>query len=186
MRIIAGTHRGRPLKAPDGADVRPTADRTREALFNLLEHGRLAAGGSRVVDARVLDGFCGTGAVALEALSRGAAFATGIDASPDALATARANARTLGEEDRMAFFNADVTRPPMAEATCDLIVLDPPYGQDLAPAAIAALDAAGWISAGALIVVETGAKERLELPPGFQALDRRRYGRAAITFVERG
>lgn len=185
MRIIAGKHRGRPLKAPDGAEVRPTADRTREALFNLLEHGRLAAGGSRVVDARALDAFCGTGAFALEALSRGAAFATGIDASPGALETARANARSLGEDDRMAFLRADATRPPTADAACDLVMLDPPYAHNLAPTAIAALDAAGWIAADALIVVETGAKERLDLPPGFQMLDRRRYGRAAITFLER-
>lgn len=185
MRIIAGQHRGRPLAAPPGLDIRPTADRTRQALFNLLEHGRLAANGSRVAGAVVLDAFAGTGALALEALSRGAVAATCIDLNRAALDQVRANAATLGETERLHALAVDATRPPPADRPHGLVFLDPPYGQDMASAAIAALDAAGWIGPDALVVVETGAKEDLPPPEGFRLEDSRRYGRAKVWLMTR-
>lgn len=185
MRIVAGAHRSRPLIAPPGLETRPTADRTRQALFNLLEHGRLAADGSRVAGAVVLDAFAGTGAMALEALSRGAAHATAIDDDPAAIAACRQNAAALGETERMRVIQADVLRPPPATTPADLVLMDPPYGRDLPAPAIAALDTAGWIATDALVAVETGAKERFEAPDGFVLEDARRYGRAKIWLLTR-
>lgn len=185
MRIVAGAHRGRPLAAPAGQAVRPTADRTRQALFNLLEHGRLAAAGSRVAGAVVLDAFAGTGALALEALSRGAERATAIDRDPAAIAAIRANAALLGETERLRVLRADANSPPPAAVAADLAFLDPPYGQGLAAAALVALDAAGWLARDALIAIETGAKETLAAPAGFVCQDARRYGRAKVWLLTR-
>ena len=122
MRIVAGRFRGRRLELPAGLDIRPTADRTRQALFDLLEHGHLRAdGGSTVVDAVVLDG---TGALGLEALSRDAAAANFMDMSRASLDAARANAKALGLDGQ--FILADVTSPPRARRAADLVFRDPP------------------------------------------------------------
>lgn len=186
MRIVAGTHKGRTLEAPASKDIRPTQDRIRESLFNLLEHGRLASNGSRVAGAQVLDAFCGTGALALEALSRGAESAMLIDNSNAALSAARANIASLDETDAATILRADARHPPMAPTAYSLIFLDPPYDKGMAVQAIAALDAAGWIAPGALIAVETGRRESLPLPEGFTLEDERRYGRAKIWLVTKG
>jgi 16S rRNA (guanine966-N2)-methyltransferase len=183
MRIVAGRHRGRVLESPPSADVRPTSDRARESLFNILEHGKLASGGlSPIRDAQVLDAFCGTGALGLEALSRGAARVTFLDSDAGALRLAKANAAKLGESERASFVQADATRPP-AGAPCTLIFLDPPYGKDLAAPSLAALAKGGWCAAGAIAVVETGLHEPLQPPDGFSASDERRYGKAKLTFL---
>jgi len=185
MRIVGGRHRGRPLKAPEGLDARPTADRTRESLFNLLEHGRLAREGSPLADAVVLDAFCGTGALALEALSRGAARAYGLDAGAPALDAARANAAALGEAAAFKAARGDALRPPPASEPASLVLMDPPYGKGMGAEAIAALDRAGWIAPGAVLSLETSAKERFEPPPGFTLEDERRYGRAKLWLMRR-
>jgi len=185
VRIVAGRHRGRALEAPPGRDVRPTADRTREALFNLLELGRAAADGSAVAGAIVLDAFAGSGALALEALSRGAERATALERDPSVARTIRDNAARLDETARLTVVVADALRPPAARAAATLVLLDPPYGEDLAPKALMALDRAGWIAPGAVVAVETGSKETLEPPAGFDPIDRRTYGRAAITLLRR-
>ena len=188
MRIVGGRHRGRRLEAPAGLEVRPTADRTREALFNILEHGRLAADGgvSPLSGARVLDGFCGSGALGLEALSRGAAHATFMDTSPAAVAATRANAARLDEAVRTTVLRADPTRPPPAPAPVGVVLLDPPYGSGLGAPALAALAAAGWIARDALCVVEASAKEPFAPPEGFAMLDERRYGKARLVFLRYG
>lgn len=186
MRIVGGEFRGRPLAAPPGLDIRPTADRTREALFNLLEHGRMAAAGSPVAGASVLDAFCGTGALGLEALSRGADHVVFMDHSQAALAAARGNAAPLGIEDRMTFLRADASRPPKPTRPAGLVFLDPPYGEALAGAAIVALDAAGWIDGDAVVAVETGSKDAFEAPSGFTLEDARVYGRAKVWLLRRG
>ncbi len=187
MRIVGGRHRGRALEGPADLAVRPTSDRARESLFNILEHGKPARGGlSPVRGARVLDAFCGTGALGLEALSRGAVQATFMDQDPGALKIARANAAKLGERDSAAFLLADAAKPPRATEACTLVFLDPPYGKGLADTALAALDAAGWIAAEAIVVIETGTKDDLALPAGFKAVDERRYGKAKLTFLARG
>lgn len=184
MRIVAGKHRGRVLDSPPDAAVRPTSDRARESLFNILEHGKLAKGGlSPVRGARVLDAFCGTGALGLEVLSRGAAFATFIDTSLAALRLAQASAKKLGETGTTRFLQADATHPPRPEAPCNLVFLDPPYGEGLAAPALAALAQAGWLAPEASVTVETAARDSLDLPPGFTAVDERRYGKAKVTFL---
>jgi 16S rRNA (guanine966-N2)-methyltransferase len=187
MRIVGGNHRGRRLEAPGGRDTRPTSDRTREALFNILTHAGWGMaredGGDLFAGAVVLDAFSGTGALALEALSRGAAAAFLMDLSGPALATARRNAAALGEEGRCTFLRVDATRPPAAPAAAALAFLDPPYGRGLAEAALPALTARGWLAPGAVVVVETAAGDPLSLPSGFVLLDERRYGDTRITFL---
>lgn len=186
MRIVAGRHRGRPLESPANDKVRPTSDRARESLFNILEHGKLATGGlSPLRDARVLDAFCGTGALGLEALSRGATSATFLDLDPAALRLARTNARTLDELAHAEFITADATRPPRAAAPCALVFLDPPYGEGLAAPALLALADAGWFCPGAIAVVETAHHETVTAPGGFAVVDERRYGKAKLTFLRR-
>jgi len=187
MRIVAGRHRGRRLVVPAGRDTRPTADRTREALFNILEHGRLVAGGgSPVRGARVVDAFAGTGAMGLEALSRGAAHATFIESDPRALAVLARNVEACREQARATILAADATRPPAAGTPCALAFLDPPYESDLATPCLAALAAGGWIADGALCSVELAAGEDFDLPPGFESIDERRYGAARIVLLRHG
>ena len=158
MRIVAGRFRGRRLELPAGLDIRPTADRTRQALFDLLEHGHLRAdGGSAVVDAVVLDAFAGTGALGLEALSRDAAVASFMDMSRASLDATRANAKALGLDGQ--FILADVTNPPRARRPADLVFLDPPYDKALAVPSLAALAAAGWITPGAIVSLELSGRE---------------------------
>src|SRR6266568_5724355 len=118
LRIVGGVHRGRRLIAPSGDLVRPTSDRAREALFNILSHGDLAAGGLPFADRPVLDAFAGTGALGLEALSRGASAAAFIESEREALAALRRNITALGEEDRAHIVAGDATRPPRATMAC--------------------------------------------------------------------
>lgn len=185
MRIIAGLQRGRRLSAPKGRAVRPTSDRVRQALFNLLEHGSWG-GYHRLAGARVLDAFCGTGALAFEALSRGAAAATLIDSDRRSLACARGNAAALDLADRCTFRLGDATKPPAPVAPADLAFLDPPYAKtvaarDLAGAALVGLRRAGWFAPGALILVET--VPGWQPPEGMTAIDARAYGDTLITVL---
>lgn len=182
MRIVGGRHRGRRLTAPAGMDVRPTTDRTRESLFNILAH----AGWVAIEGAAVLDAFCGTGALGLEALSRGAERATFLDSAGPSLAATRANVAALGEEAHALVLRGDATRPPKAPTAHTLVFLDPPYGRDLAPRTLAALAAGGWLVPGALAVVEEAASATFALPEGFTALDERRYGDTALRFATLG
>lgn len=187
MRIVGGKHRGRRLETPADLRIRPTSDRAREALFNILAHGRYAADRrSLLTGATVLDAFCGTGALALEALSRGAASAVLLDNDPEAIRLARANAQGLGEGARVDIRRADATRPGRAPAAASLAFLDPPYGGGLAGAALAALAAHGWLAQDAIAVVETAADETLDVPPPFVLLEARRYGRAKISLLRYG
>ncbi|HSE78760.1 MAG TPA: 16S rRNA (guanine(966)-N(2))-methyltransferase RsmD [Alphaproteobacteria bacterium] len=187
MRIVSGKHRGRRLAAPHGDRVRPTGDRARQALFNILEHGRFAAGGgSPLIGARVVDLFCGTGALGLEALSRGAAFAILIDNDAEAIGAARANVRALGETSRVMLRQADATRPGPSPGQCRIAFLDPPYRGALAEPAITALAADGWLEPGGIVVVEIDGRETFTPPAGFALVDQRRYGRAKLIFLRFG
>lgn len=156
MRIVAGAWRGRRLVAPAGTATRPTSDRARQALFDRLAHAPWAAGA--LTGAQVLDAFAGSGALGLEALSRGAAHVTFLENDPGALAAIRANVAACRAADRCRILQADATRPPPGSA-CRLVFLDPPYGQGLVAPALAALRRAGWIAPGAMLVVETGRDE---------------------------
>jgi 16S rRNA (guanine966-N2)-methyltransferase len=183
MRIIAGRHRGRRLFAPPGRGVRPTSDRAREALFNILSHGALAAAGPPFLGQRVLDAFAGSGALGLEAVSRGAAEAVFIERDPAAVAALRRNIVALGEDGRTRISRADATRPPPASAPSAAAFLDPPYLSGLAAPALAALAAAGWLKPDALAIVEVAAREAFSPPAGFLLFDERIYGAARLLFL---
>ncbi len=185
MRIVAGSLRGRRLTVPAGEVVRPTSDRAREALFDVLSHGRFAGAGSPFADRPVLDAFAGTGAFGLEALSRGARAAAFIENGREALAALRANIAALNETDRAHIVAGDATRPPRALFACALAFLDPPYGSGLATPALPALTTAGWLAPDAIVVVEVGARETLDLPGDFALLDERVYGAARLVFLRR-
>jgi 16S rRNA (guanine966-N2)-methyltransferase len=181
LRIVAGRHRGRKLAAPDGATTRPTAERVRQALFDMLWHAPWAGRGA-MEGARVLDAFAGTGALGLEALSRGAARATFIEPDRAALVALRRNIETLGEAERCRVIFGDATRPPPADAPCSLVLLDPPYGKDLVPRALAALGEAGWIAPGAVIAAEVAKADALEVA-GFEQVAERAHGAARLVFL---
>jgi len=189
VRIIAGRYRGRRLKTPAEAGlagVRPTADRTREALFDILAGGRLAtAGGDPLVGRRVLDAFAGTGALGLEALSRGAGQVVFLERDRAAAALCRANIAALGAGEDCDLRTGDALHPPPARSPCDLVLMDPPYGEGLAAPALQALAAAGWLSADALVALEQSRRDDFSVPPGFEILDERRYGRSRLIFLRR-
>ncbi len=184
MRIVGGRHRGRPLQAPGGRDLRPTSDRAREAIFNILAHGMEDF---RLDGASVVDVFAGTGALGLEALSRGAAHATFIDDDGRAMRSVRGNAAALGERDAVTLLTLDAASlppPPLAaQAPCGLAFLDPPYGADLAAPALEGLAGRGWIAPGAVCVVELAAREPFAPPHAFEAVDERTYGPARVVFL---
>ena len=180
MRIIAGTHRSRKLEVPESADIRPTTDKAREALFSMLTHALGSWEG-----ARVLDACCGSGAFGLEAVSRGAAHATFMDIAPHALTLARRNAETLKEQGKCSFISANITHPPQAQAACDVILMDAPYNKQLSEQGLAALTQAGWASAAALAVIEIARDERFTPPPGWKALRELAHGPAKLLMLER-
>ncbi len=185
MRIVGGSHRGRRLLAPAGQTVRPTSDRAREALFNILTHGDLAAGGIPFEGAVVLDAFAGTGAFGLEALSRGAAAAIFIEQDHEALAALRKNVEALGVGARAQIVSADATRPPRAMTRCAVAFLDPPYWSGLAAPALAALGSSGWFAADAIAVVEVGMREEFAPPVEFVLRGERICGAARLVFLSR-
>ena len=176
MRIVAGAWRGRPLAAPPGEATRPSADRLRQSLFDRLAHAPWAAGALR--GSRVLDAFAGTGALGLEALSRGAAHATFLETARPALDALRRNVTALGAADRAAILPRDARSPPPG-TPCDLLFLDPPYHAGLAAPALTALQRAGWLAPGALVILETAQDEP---PPGWgDPVDRFTAGAGTVT-----
>lgn len=183
MRIVGGRLRGRSLAGPKTRAIRPTADRLRESLFNILVHRH----GDPISGARVLDLFAGTGALGLEALSRGAAFALFVDERAEARALIRANVAALGLGGVTRIFRRDATRLGSAHpiAPFSLVFLDPPYGEGLAEKALRAAREGGWLAAGALVVVEEAASADFEAPEGFEEIDRRRDDDSQLIFLRR-
>jgi 16S rRNA (guanine966-N2)-methyltransferase len=185
MRITGGAWRGRKLVGPSGqganAAIRPTSDRLRESLFNILAHGL----GDPMTGARVIDLFAGTGALGLEALSRGARFALLVDDGAEARALIRANVEALGCGGATRVFRRDATKLGAAPAgePFTLAFLDPPYGKGLAEPALAALRDGGWLAAGALCIVEETGEARIAVPAGFEQVDRRDYGETQMLIV---
>ena len=180
MRIISGRWKGKRLVAPPGETTRPTSDRARQALFDMLWHAPWA--GRELVDgATVLDAFAGTGALGLEALSRGAARAAFIEKDRAALASLRANIANCGAEAQAAsqVIAGDAGKPPRPLHPASLVFLDPPYGSGLLAPALAALDAAGWFAPGALICTELGAKDPIP-ETRFETLADRSHGKARL------
>ena len=183
MRIVGGRLRSRPLAGPKSDTVRPTSDRLREALFNILTH----AYGDPVAGARVLDLFAGTGALGIEAISRGASYALFVDEGVEARALLRQNTETLGLGGVTRIFRRDATRlgPAHPLQPFSLVFLDPPYGKGLAEKALASAREGGWLKPQALIVVEEAADAGFVTPEGFQELERRTYDDTAITFLSK-
>ena len=182
MRIVGGRFRGGRLDAPRGMDVRPTTDRVRESVFNMLQHGDLLARGLDGV--RVLDLFAGTGAMGLEALSRGARYALFVEEAVPARAAIRRNIEALGLTGASKVYRRDATRlgprPGSAGAPFDLVFCDPPYGKDLGPRALASARDHDWLAPHAVAVLETGAREEVPAIEGFTLADRRDYSDTTI------
>lgn len=184
MKIISGKHRGRNIAMKQGKDIRPTTGRTRESIFNILSHGQFGtAETSPIFGRHVVDLFCGSGALGLEALSRGAQKVTFIDQSQDSLNLARDSAKAFGETGNCRFIRSDSTVLPTAHDACALAFLDPPYNSGLAPKALASLAAQGWLAPDAVCMVEISAKETLAPPPRFSLIMDRVYGNSKIVLL---
>lgn len=185
MRIVAGRFRGTALAGPKGQEIRPTGDRVREAMFNILVHG---IEGAEIEGARVLDLFAGTGALGLEALSRGASYVHFVEDDPDARGLIRRNIETLAATGVTKIYRRDATK--LGEAGTvkpfSLVFADPPYGKGLAERALRSALAGGWLLPDAIVVVEERADAEFDLPPEFVALDERVYGDTAVRFFRRG
>ena len=182
MRIIGGSRRGLKLAEVGGGDaaahLRPTSDRVREAIFNLL----INAHGNPVSGARVLDLFAGTGALGLEALSRGALAATFVDDGAKALALLRANIAKMRAEGESRVIRQDARRlGSNPGASYDLVFLDPPYGKGLGEVALTAVTQGGWLAPGAMVVWEEGAAP--SVPEAFVLADQRKYGDTIVTLL---
>lgn len=182
MRVVGGRLKGRNLASPTSRDIRPTADRLRESLFNILVH----AYDNPILDARVLDLFAGTGALGIEAISRGASFVQFVDDGSEGRALIRENVATLGLGGVTRIFRRDATKlgPAHPGEPFSLVFLDPPYGQNLAAAALDSAGAGGWLAPDALIVVEEAVQSAFAAPHGFSELERRRYDDTEFTFLK--
>ncbi len=186
MRIVGGAFKGRTLKAPSSQQVRPTTDRAREALFNILSHNSdLFTKGQALEGATVIDLFAGTGALGLEALSRGAAFALFVDSSVEGRSLIRENMLACGVAAKARLFKRDATkigeRGKMEPFS--LAFLDPPYGKGLGDQALSALDNGSWLMPGALVIVEESGKADFPVPPAFTLLDERSMGDSKLRFL---
>jgi len=183
MRIVGGDLRGRPLVTPRSDSIRPTSDRTREAVFNIIAHGWP----QHLEGARVLDLFAGTGALGLEALSRGAAQALFIEDSAEGRGLIRTNIEAFGLQGRAKIFRRDATRlgEPGTIAPFNLVFADPPYGKGLAEQALQSALAGGWLTPDTLVVVEEAAGSPFQPPQGLSLIERRDWGDTGVSFCAR-
>jgi 16S rRNA (guanine966-N2)-methyltransferase len=188
MRITGGTLGGRTLTAPPDERVRPTSDKVRQAIFNVLAHNDFGVGFT-LRGARVVDLFAGTGALGIEALSHGAAFALFVDDSAESRALIRTNVEALALTGVTKIWRRDATNlGPMAAGAggpFELAFLDPPYRKELAPRALASLRDGGWLSANAIAVVESAKGEDVVIPDGFVQIDERCYGDTGVRITRR-
>ncbi len=184
MRIVGGRLRGRALAAPKSQGIRPTADRLRESLFNILVH----AYADPISGARVLDLFAGTGALGLEAISRGAAFALFVDDGAEARAILRQNVEALSLAAVARIFRRDATKlgPAHPVEPFSLAFLDPPYGKGLAEKALTSAHDGGWLTEDALIVIEESAAAGFKAPDGYEEIERRKYDDTEFVILRRG
>jgi 16S rRNA (guanine966-N2)-methyltransferase len=184
MRVVGGRLKGRNLASPSSHDIRPTADRLREAVFNILIH----AYDDPIQDARVLDLFAGTGALGIEAVSRGAKFALFVDNGAEARALMRDNVEALGLGGVTKVYRRDATNlgPAHPMEPFSLVFLDPPYAKGFADKALISLRDGGWLMAGALVVVEEAKAAALAAPEGFSELERRPYDDTEFVFLRYG
>lgn len=192
MRIVGGVHKGRALATPRDNRVRPTSDRTREAIFNVLAHADLSSENGEPFElegARVLDMFAGTGALGLEALSRGASFALFVEEHVESRGLIRENMESMGLTGIAKIYRRDATkmgdRPSSAGTPFSLLFADPPYGKGLAEKALISANEGGWLAPAALCVIEEAASSDFTVPDGFEELDRRRYGETMVIFLRK-
>jgi len=181
MRVVGGRLKGRNLAAPSSQAIRPTADRLRESVFNILIH----AYDNPIEGARVLDLFAGTGALGIEAVSRGALFTLFVDNGAEARALLRNNVESLGLGGVTKVYRRDATNlgPAHPVEPFSLAFLDPPYGKELAEKALASLRDGGWLTPGALLVVEEAKAAEFVAPDGFEELERRAYDDTEFVFL---
>jgi 16S rRNA (guanine966-N2)-methyltransferase len=181
MRIVGGKFRGRALLGPKSETTRPTSDRVRESVFNILSHG---VEGLEIDGARVLDLFAGTGALGFEALSRGAKFCQFIDEDAVARGVIRNNADALGATGLCKIWRRDATRlgPCAPQSPFDLAFVDPPYGKSLGVKALASLIEGQWLHAGAIVMLEESEGTEISSVAGLDQIDERSYGDTAIRF----
>src|ERR671936_1407171 len=181
MRVVGGRLKGRSLASPASREIRPTADRLRESVFNILTH----AYDNPIEGARVLDLFAGTGALGIEAVSRGAAFALFVDNGAEARALLRNNVEALALGGVTKVYRRDATDlgPAHPVEPFSLVFLDPPYGKGFAEQALAALRDGGWLTPGALLVVEEAKSAAFAVPEGFDELERRAYDDTEFVFL---
>jgi 16S rRNA (guanine966-N2)-methyltransferase len=184
MRVVGGRLKGRNLASPASRDIRPTADRLREALFNILIH----AYDDPIRGARVLDLFAGTGALGIEAISRGAKFALFVDNGAEARALMRNNVEALGLGGVTKVYRRDATQlgPAHPAEPFSLVFLDPPYAMGLADKALASLRDGDWLTPGALLIVEEAKAAAFKAPEGFAELERRAYDDTELVFLRAG
>jgi 16S rRNA (guanine966-N2)-methyltransferase len=183
MRVSGGVHGGRTLKAPSSQNIRPTSDKLRQAVFNILMH----AYGDPVSGARVLDLFAGTGALGIEALSRGAAFTLFVEEAAEARALIRTNVEALQLTGATKIFRRDATKLGPRNAAIEpfsLVFCDPPYGKGFAEKALASALAGEWLTKDALLVVEEAVDSKFEAPAGLKVLERRDYDDTEIVFLQ--
>ncbi len=183
MRIVAGKFKGREIKGPASGATRPTSDRVRESIFNILAHG---VEGFELEGARVLDLFAGTGALGLEAISRGAKFCCFVEDDAGARGVIRTNADACGVIGQTRIWRRDATDlgPCAPQTPYDLIFADPPYGKGLGEKALASVLGGGWLSPGGVVVLEEAARSMVAEVPGLALLDRREYGDTQILFYQ--
>lgn len=185
MQIIGGSLRGRKLVPLQGRDIRPTSSMARESIFNILMHRTMENGDSYVIDKNIADLCCGSGAMGLEAISRGAAHATFVDAGNASLDIARENAKKFSVETQADFIRADALRLPPPRREYHVIFCDPPYGAGMNEKILRAVQKADWLAAGGLIVTEQSGKEPTPNMEGYALLLERDYGRAKILVLEK-
>jgi 16S rRNA (guanine966-N2)-methyltransferase len=185
MRIVGGTHKGRAIKTPEGRTTRPTSDRARESIFNVLAHADWAPS---LEGRRVIDAFAGSGALGLEAMSRGAAFCLFVETDSAARGCVRDNIEAFQLFGSTRIHRRSATdlggKPAGLGAPFDLVFMDPPYAYDLVPPALDQLARGAWITPDALVVAETGTDEAAPVTPGWALLDERTYGAARVSFLK--
>lgn len=192
MKITGGKYRGKNIDAGEERTLRPTSSMIREVIFNLLRHGKFMKdenfihddNPSLIEDRRVIDIFCGSGALGIEALSRGAAHLTLVDQNARTLAIAKENIKGINEDANTKFIRSDSTMLPPAVHKCRLAFVDPPYQKGLATPALNSLKVNGWLEHGAIIVLEQGKQDDPKPPAGFRVLDDRVHDRTRITILQ--
>jgi len=192
MKITAGKYHGKNIDARPDKTLRPTSGKVREAVFNILRHGRffkddrfISDGNNELVEGRrVIDIFCGTGALGIEALSRGATHLTLVDQNARTLSVAQKNIENLGEAANTTFIRSDSTMLPSATIPCKLAFVDPPYGKNLAKPALKSLASAGWLEKGSVIILELGKQDEVESFDNFVKLDERLHNRTRIAILQ--